>query len=108
MSIGSALFGGGRKSSTARRAGSAMSKANRIRKGSQDVGNAEALRSQVAELEHALQTELAAMAEQWDSPREELEEVVIRASASNIYVPALGLLWRPYWQASDGFTEPAF
>ncbi|WP_373096097.1 helicase HerA domain-containing protein [Zhongshania sp.] len=116
VSIGStilgALFGGGRKSSTARRAGSAVSKANRIRKESQDVEdaqeNAEALRSQLTELERALQQELATMGEQWDSQLEQLEEVVIRAMASNIHIPLLGLLWRPYWQAPDGFTEPAF
>jgi len=116
VSIGStilgALFGGGRKSSTARRAGSAMSKANRIRKESQDVENAkenaEALRVQVTELEADLQRELAAMGEQWDSQRDELQEVVIRATASNIHVSLLGVLWRPYWQAPDGFSERAY
>ena len=116
VSIGStllgALFGGGRRSSTARRAGSAMSKANRIRKERQDVENAQenaaTLRLQLAALDDALQQDLAAMAEHCDSQRDDLDEVVIRASASNIHIPILGLLWQPYWQAPDGFTEPAF
>lgn len=116
VSIGStllgALFGGGRRSSTARRAGSAMSKANRIRKERQDVENAQenaaTLRLQLAALDDALQQDLAAMAEHCDSQRDDLDEVVIRASASNIHIPVLGLLWQPYWQAPDGFTEPAF
>ena len=116
VSIGStllgALFGGGRKSTTARRAGSALSKANRIRKESQDVANAEenakALQQQMLELEQELQDEVDALEDQFDGKLEQLEEVLVRASSTNIHIPLVGLLWQPYWKDIDGFIEPAF
>jgi hypothetical protein len=114
LSIGSSLLGalfGGRKSTSARRAGSAMSKANRIRKESQDVENAEEnaeiLRLQLQNLEAELKTELAEIEGQFDAQKAELEEISIRATSSNIHLSLFGVLWQPYWKTSDGFIEKA-
>ena len=89
-----------------------MSKANRIRKESQDVANAEenakALQQQMLELEQELQDEVDALEDQFDGKLEQLEEVLVRASSTNIHIPLVGLLWQPYWKDIDGFIEPAF
>jgi hypothetical protein len=82
---------------SARRAGSAMSKANRTRKESQDVKNAEenaeTLQVQLKNLEAELKTELAEIEGQFDAQKAELEEVSIRATSSNIHVSLCGVLW---------------
>lgn len=111
--IFSAFFGGGRRRRvSASRASTTMRRANAIRKESQDVraaeDNLEALQVQMADLQQEFQLELDSLSSKFDAQNVKLEEVVIRASSTNIHIPAVGLLWMPYWKDVDGFMEPAF
>jgi len=117
VSIGSALLGAflGRKTLSARNAGrigSAARRAGRVARERRDVVQAEAdvaaLRLEIETLSKALTADLAELAPVPDAQAIELETVAVRARSQDISVRFVGLLWRPYRQAADGRTLPAW
>lgn len=118
VSFGTAILGAvlGRKrmsSSTASKVGTAMKRASAARKKSGDVARARETASKVRidieALNAALQDDIDALESAYDAQSEELEEVVIKAKATDIQVTVFGLVWLPYRPADDnGRLLPAW
>ena len=105
ISFGTALLGAvlGRKrlsSTTATRMGSAMKSAGGARKEAADIKRArqtaEKVNAELVLLDQKLQSEVAALNTRFDAQSETLDEVIIRAKSTDIFVPIIGLVWMPY------------
>ncbi len=115
ISVGTAILGAvlGRKrlsTTTAGRIGSAVKTAGGMSKEAGDVARAEEtvarVEAELAELNGRMEEEVAALDTAFDAQSAELEEIPVRASASNIRVHFVGLLWVPHRRTGDGRLVP--
>ncbi|HEX5786779.1 MAG TPA: DUF87 domain-containing protein [Woeseiaceae bacterium] len=117
VSAGNAILGAllGRKklsSTTAGRIGTAIRTAGSASKESADVGRAgetvARIEADLAELNAGLEKDIAALDTAYDAQSEKLEEVVVRAKATDIAVPVFGLGWLPYTPDGAGGFDAAW
>jgi hypothetical protein len=117
LSLGTAILGAvlGRKRlsvSTASRVGAAIRSAGSARKESADVERAAQtvakVQTDLQELNDRLQGEIDALDASFDAQLEELDEITVKAKASDIHVPLMGLVWMPYRDAGDGRLRGAW
>ncbi len=117
VSIGTAILGAvlGRKrlsTTSASRVGSAIKTAGSARKEAADVARAkqtaEKVRADLEALNAELEKEVAALDTAFDAQAEELEELVVRAKATDVHVPMVALAWMPYAPDSKGRLRPAW
>jgi hypothetical protein len=104
VSFGTAILGAvlGRKrlsASTVGRIGTAIRSAGGSRKQAADVARAEEqaarVRAELEALNGSLQAEIDALDTALNAQSEPLEEIIIRAKASDVQIPLFGLLWDP-------------
>ena len=117
VSFGAAILGAvlGRKrfsSTTATKIGSAIKTAGGASKEASDVARAEQTAEKVkADLE-AMNQEcekvIADLDTAFDAQSETLDEVVVRAKATDIHVDLVGLVWMPYSADEKGRLRPAW
>ncbi len=117
VSFGTAILGAvlGRKrlsSSSATRMGSAIKTAGSARKEAADVKRAQQtaakVKTDIAALSKALAKEVADLDTSFDAQSEALEEIVVRAKSTDIYVAVTGLVWLPYTTGEKGRLTPAW
>ena len=117
VSFGTAILGAvlGRKrlsSSSATRMGSAIKTAGSARKEAADVKRAQQtaakVKTDIAALSKALAKEVADLDTSFDAQSEALEEIVVRAKSTDIYVVVTGLVWLPYTTGEKGRLTPAW
>ncbi len=117
VSIGTAILGAvlGRKrisSTSATRVGTAIKTAGGARKEAADVARAkqtaEKVRADLEALNQQLEEELDALDTAFDAQAEELQEITVRAKATDVHVPVLALAWMPYAPDSKGRLRPAW
>jgi hypothetical protein len=115
VSAGATLLGAlfGRKTisaGTIGRAGTTLRGTRRIYKEKADVERAEQrvaqVRAEMAELEEALNREVADIEAQLDPSTEELKEISISAMAKDLTVNLFGLAWLPYLEDAEGHLYP--
>ncbi|HKL62329.1 MAG TPA: DUF87 domain-containing protein [Woeseiaceae bacterium] len=115
ISVGTAILGAvlGRKrlsTTTAGRIGSAVKTAGGMHKEAGDVARAEEtvarVEAELAELDARMKEEVAALDTAFDAHSAELEEIPVRAAASNIRVHFVGLLWVPHRRTEDDRLIP--
>ena len=117
ISFGTAILGAvlGRKklsSSTATKMGSAIKTAGSARKEAADVDRAmqtaEKVKADIAALNAELEKEVQDLDTSFDAQAEDLDEIVVRAKSTDIYVSVTGLLWLPYSADETGRLHPAW
>jgi hypothetical protein len=117
ISFGTAILGAvlGRKkisSSTASKMGTAIKTAGGASKEAADVQRAEQtaekIRADMAALNERLEQEVADLDTAFDAQAEELNEIVVRATSTNIHVAVTGLAWLPYTADDKGRLRPAW
>ena len=117
ISFGTAILGAvlGRKkisSSTANKMGTAIKTAGGASKEAADVQRAEQtaekIRADMAALNERLEQEVADLDTAFDAQSEELNEIVVRATSTNIHVAVTGLAWLPYTADDKGRLRPAW
>lgn len=117
VSFGTAILGAvlGRKrlsSTSATRMGSAIKTASSARKEAADVKRAQQtaakVKADIAALSKALAKEVADLDTTFDAQAEALEEIVVRAKSTDIYVAVTGLVWLPYTTGEKGRLTPAW
>ncbi len=117
ISFGAAILGAvlGRKrisNSTASKMGTAIRSASGARKEAGDVARAKEtakkVKSDLAALEAALQEDIDALDSAFDAQAEELDEIQVKAKATDIAIPMVGLLWMPYRKSEKGKLESAW
>ena len=117
ISFGTAILGAvlGRKrltSGTASKMGTAIRSATGARKEAADVARAKETAKKVTadlkQLNIELQKEIDALDDSFDSQAEELKETQVKAKATDVHVPVVGLVWMPYRDKGDGRLEPAW
>jgi hypothetical protein len=117
VSVGTAILGAllGRKrlsSTSASRVGTAIKTASGARKEAADVARAEEtaakVRAELEALNARLEKEVDALDTAFDAQSESLEELLVRAKASDIQVNFVGLVWMPYAKNSDGRLSAAW
>jgi hypothetical protein len=117
ISFGTAILGAflGRKavsSTSAGRLGTAMKSAGRLRKESMDTAraqeSAEAIKAQMAELDQALQADIAKLEAAFDPGAETLQEISVAPSPVGITQQFFGLVWLPYRRDAQGKALPAW
>jgi hypothetical protein len=110
VSVGAAIFGAllGRKAVSAATLGRATTAArgvSKIGKEAEDVTraneNVAALKTQLAELEAKVATELDEVAADWDLSTEELETVLVKPKRGGVSVQLVALVWVPAPVVSD-------
>jgi len=115
ISLGTTVLGAlfGRKklsATTISRASSTIGKASRASREGDDVERAkervETLGRDLAELQTELEREIERLEETYDPAMEDLEEVQIRAKASDIELILFGIVWRPMRKGADGRLTP--
>ena len=104
VSIGATIFGAllGRKAvsaSTLGRATTAARGMGRVGKEAQDVTrateNVTALKTQLSELETAMQDDLQAVTADWDLSNEPFERVLVKPKRGGVSVQLVALVWVP-------------
>ena len=117
ISFGTAILGAvlGRKrlsSGTATKIGSAIKTAGGASKEAADVARAKETAAKVTAdlqvLSAECEKEVAALDTAFDAQLEELDEIVVRAKATDIHVPLVGLVWMPYSADDKGRLKPAW
>ena len=117
ISFGTAILGAvlGRKrltSSAASKMGTAIRSASGARKEAGDVARAkqtaEKVQADLLALEQALQKDIDALDDTYDAQTEELTEVQVKAKATDVSVPLIGLIWMPYRDNGSGGVDPAW
>ncbi len=117
VSIGTAILGAvlGRKrlsTTSASRVGTAIKTAGSARKEAADVARAkqtaEKVRADLEALNRQLEKEVETLDTAFDAQAEELDEIVVRAKATDVHVPILALAWMPYTPDSKGRLRPAW
>ena len=97
---------------SAGRVGTAIRTATGARKEAADVARAKQTEKKVQAdlkaLSKQLQIEIGELDTAFDAQAEELDEIVVRAKATDIHVPLLGLIWMPYAPDSKGRMRPAW
>jgi hypothetical protein len=111
VSVGATILGAflGRKAvsaSTLGRATTAARGMGRIGRENQDVTrateNVEALKTQLAALEAAMQEDLATVAADWDVTNEAFDRVLVKPKRGGVSVQLVALVWVPVPAPSDG------
>ena len=95
----------GRIGTAIRTAGGAGKESADVERAAQTVAKAEA---ELESLNDELEREIAALDTAVDAQSLELEEIVVRAKATDIAVSVFGLAWLPYAQDADGRLKPAW
>jgi len=117
ISVGTAILSVflGRRRLTATsvsRASSASKNVGRVAKEHADVARAEqtaaAVRTEIQELEQALETEIAGLDSAFDPETEALEPLPLRPKSTDIHVHFVALGWLPYVRQADGTLMPAW
>ncbi len=117
ISIGTAVLGSllGRKKvsrSSTSRMGTAIKSVGRMSKEKGDIRRAEetaaAIRAELEELNEELEAEVEKLEDRYDAQAEELTEILIKATATNITVHFVSLLWMPHYRDAAGRLVPAF
>ena len=117
VSFGTAILSAvlGRKrlsSSSATRVGSAIKTASSARKEAADVDRAKQttakVKADIVALSKELEKEVAGLNTSFDAQSEALEEIVVRAKSTDIYVAVTGLVWLPYTGGEKGRLTPAW
>jgi hypothetical protein len=115
ISFGTAILGAfmGRKAvsaGSARRFGTAMRSASRIRKESMDVNRAqeilEATRLQLEDLDQQLQADIERIDAKLVPEEADIQEVLVKPKSSDISLDFLGLVWLPYRRDARGRLAP--
>jgi hypothetical protein len=115
ISFGTAILGAfmGRKAvsaSSARRFGTAMRSASRIRKESMDVNRAretlEATRLQLEELDQRLQEDITRIEADFIPQEDSIQEVLVKPKSSDMTLEFFGLVWLPYRRDASGRLAP--
>ena len=115
ISFGTAILGAflGRKvlsTTSATRVGTAMKSASRLGKETQDVARAreraKAVQLEMDELEMRLQEDIAGLEASYDPGGEDLEEVRVSPSMTDITLEVFGLAWMPYRKDATGRLSP--
>jgi chromosome segregation ATPase len=92
--------------------GTAIRSATGARKEAADVKRAKATAKKVtADLEKLnaeLEKEVDALEDSFDAQSEELKEIHVKAKATDVHVPVVGLIWMPYRDSGDGRLEAAW
>ena len=117
ISFGTAILGAflGRKAvsaTSAGRLGTAMKSAGRLQKESMDTARAQetaaAVEAQMAELNQALQADIAQIESAFDPGSETLQEILIAPTPAGITQEFFGLVWLPYRRDAQGKAVPAW
>ena len=117
ISFGTAILGAflGRKTvsaASAGRLGTAAKSAGRLRKESMDTAraqeSAEAVKAQLAELDQALQADIAKLDVAFDPAAESLQEISVAPTPAGITQEFFGLVWLPYRRDAQGKALPAW
>ena len=117
VSFGTAILSAvlGRKrlsSSSATRMGTAIKTASSARKEAADVERAQQtaakVKADISALSKALAKEVADLDTSFDAQSEALDEIVVRAKSTDIYVAVTGLVWLPYTSGEKGRLTPAW
>ncbi len=117
ISFGTAILGAflGRKAASATsagRLGTAAKSAGRLRKESMDAAraqeSAEAVKTKMAELDQALQADIAKLEASFDPTSEKLQEVVVSPAPAGVTQEFFGLVWLPYRRDAQGKAVPAW
>ncbi len=117
ISFGTAILGAvlGRKklsSTTVTKIGSAVKTAGGASKEAADVERAKQtaakVRSEIEDLNKALEKEVADLDTAFDAQAEPLDEIVVRAKSTDIHVAVTGLVWLPYTKGDKGRLKPAW
>jgi hypothetical protein len=117
VSIGTAILGAvlGRKrlsTTSASKVGTAIKTAGSARKEAADVARAkqtaEKVSADLEALNEQLEKEVDALDTAFDAQAEALDEIVIRAKATDVHIPVLALAWMPYSPDSKGRLRPAW
>ena len=91
--------------------GTAIRSASGARKEAGDVARAKETAKKVnadlAALEEATRKDIDAIDATYDAQAEELSEVQVKAKATDIAIPVVGLLWMPFRKAESGRLESA-
>jgi hypothetical protein len=115
ISFGTAILGAflGRKAvsaTSAGRLGTAAKSAGRLRKESMDAAraqeSAEAVKAQMAELDHALQADIAKLEAAFEPAAEKLQEISVAPTPAGITLEFFGLVWLPYRRDAQGKAVP--
>jgi hypothetical protein len=115
ISFGSAILGAfmGRKAvsaTSARRFGTAMRSASRIRKEAKDVDRArermQATRLELEELDARLQEDIEHIEVSFDPENEDIQEVLIKPKSTDMTQEFFGLVWLPYRRDARGQLAP--
>ena len=95
---------------SARRFGTAMRSASRIRKESMDVNRAketlEATQLQLEELDLLLQTDIERIEAKFVPDEGDIQEVLVKPKSSDIALDFFGLVWLPYRRDARGRLAP--
>jgi hypothetical protein len=117
ISFGTAILGAflGRKAvsaTSAGRLGTAAKSAGRLRKESMDAAraqeSAESIKAQMAELDRALQADIAKLEAAFNPSAEKLQEISIAPTPAGIGLEFFGLVWLPYRRDEHGKAVPAW
>jgi hypothetical protein len=117
ISFGTAILGAflGRKAvsaTSAGRLGTAAKSAGRLRKESMDAAraqeSAESVKAQMAELDRALQADIAKIETAFDPSAEKLQEISVAPTPAGITPEFFGLVWLPYRRDTQGKAVPAW
>ncbi len=115
ISFGTAILGAfmGRKAvsaTSARRFGTAMRSASRIRKESRDVDRAkermQATQLELEELDARLQEDIENIEAKFDPQNEDIQEVQIKPKSTDMTQEFFGLVWMPYRRDARGQLSP--
>jgi hypothetical protein len=117
VSIGTAILGAvlGRKklsTTSAGRVGTAIKTASGARKEAADVARAEQtaqkVQADLIALNAKLQHEIDELDTAFDAQAEPLDEIILRAKATDIHIPLVSLAWMPYSPDARGRMRPAW
>jgi hypothetical protein len=117
ISFGTAILGAflGRRAvsaTSAGRLGTAAKSAGRLRKESMDAARAQesaaAVKAQIAELDQALQADIAKLEAAFDPAVENLQEISVAPTPAGITPEFFGLVWLPYRRDAQGQAVPAW
>jgi hypothetical protein len=95
----------GRATTAARGASRAMKEQGDISRSKESV---EVYRQDLADLQQAVEAEIAELAARYDPDQLEITRTLVRPTKQNIQVQALVLAWAPMIKAADGSRERAF
>ncbi|MBT8137348.1 MAG: DUF87 domain-containing protein [Gammaproteobacteria bacterium] len=117
ISFGTAVLGSllGRKKvsrTSASRMGTAIKSIGRMGKEKGDIKRAretaEAVRAQLEELNEQMEQDIEELEDRFDAQDEELTEIQVKATATNITVHFVALTWMPHYRDAAGRLHPAY